>query len=66
MDLRPSADALSEDNHPDVVLQEIIKALRDLQFGQVTLIVQDGRIVQIDRMEKRRLLSVGSTSAARS
>jgi hypothetical protein len=30
-------------------------ALRGLQFGSVTLIVQDGLIVQIDRLERRRL-----------
>jgi hypothetical protein len=30
-------------------------ALRDLQFGTVTLIVQDGLVIQVDRTEKRRL-----------
>ena len=32
-------------------------ALRGLKFGTVTLIVQDGVVVQIDRTEKRRLRS---------
>ena len=29
--------------------------LRGLQFGTVTLIVQDGVVIQIDRPDKRRL-----------
>jgi hypothetical protein len=35
----------------------ILEALRDLQFGSITLIVQDGVVVQIDRTEKRRFTS---------
>ena len=33
----------------------IIEALQGLQFGQLTVIVHDGVVVQIDRTEKRRL-----------
>ena len=33
----------------------IIDAVRSTQFGEVTVIVQDGFIVQINRLEKRRL-----------
>ena len=36
-------------------LTAVQNALRGLQFGTVTIIVQDGLIVQIDRTEKRRL-----------
>jgi hypothetical protein len=32
-------------------------SLRNLRYGSVTIIVQDGIIVQIDRVEKRRLQS---------
>lgn len=35
--------------------QSIRDALRGLRFGTVTIIVQDGVIIQIDRTEKRRL-----------
>ena len=35
--------------------REIADALRGLQFGQVTVIVQDGLVVQVERLEKRRL-----------
>lgn len=33
----------------------IEQALRGLQFGQVTVVVQDGRVIQVDRLERRRL-----------
>jgi hypothetical protein len=36
---------------------EVRTSLRNLQFGSVTIIVQDGVIIQIDRTEKRRLQS---------
>ena len=38
-------------------LSHVRDALRGLKFGTVTLIVQDGVVVQIDRTEKRRLRS---------
>jgi len=33
----------------------LCEALRGMRYGQVILIVQDGRVVQIDRTEKVRL-----------
>ncbi len=36
-------------------LQQIREALRGLSFGTVSIVVQDGVVVQIDRTEKRRL-----------
>lgn len=36
-------------------LEQIAEALRGLQFGQLTVLVQDGVIVQLERTEKRRL-----------
>jgi hypothetical protein len=35
--------------------QHVREALRGMQFGTVTLVVQDGRVIQVDRTEKRRL-----------
>jgi len=35
-------------------LTHIEEALRGLQFGQVSLIVQDGVVVQVERTERRR------------
>lgn len=39
----------------DEAWSEIRNALRDLQFGTVSIVVQDGVVVQIDRTEKRRI-----------
>jgi hypothetical protein len=39
----------------DGELAPIREALRGLRYGSVNIIVQDGIIVQIDRLEKRRL-----------
>jgi hypothetical protein len=36
-------------------VQAILDALRGLRFGSVTVIVQDGVIVQVERVEKKRL-----------
>jgi hypothetical protein len=36
-------------------LREIAASLRGLRYGSVSIVVQDGVIVQIDRMEKHRL-----------
>lgn len=32
-------------------------AFADLQYGQVTFVIRDGSIMQIERMEKKRLLN---------
>ena len=37
------------------VFDHIQSALRGLKFGHISLIVQDGRVVQVDRFEKVRL-----------
>jgi hypothetical protein len=40
-------------------LQQVREALRNLRFGSVNSIVQDGVVVQIDRTERRRLRQPG-------
>jgi hypothetical protein len=36
-------------------MEQILEALRGLRYGTVTVVVQDGVVVQVDRTEKRRL-----------
>jgi hypothetical protein len=36
-------------------LEQILEALRGLRYGTVTVVVQDGIVVQVDRTERRRL-----------
>jgi hypothetical protein len=38
----------------DATIEQIRQSLKGLRFGSVTIILQDGVIVQIDRTEKRR------------
>ena len=54
---RPDADREGE-------LEQVRAALAGLQFGSVTIIVQDGVIVQIDRTEKKRLQRRGTTNGS--
>lgn len=35
--------------------KEILAALRDIRFGSVEIVIQDSRVVQIERREKLRL-----------
>jgi hypothetical protein len=55
--LPPTRDATSE---WDRVAPQVRDVLRGLKFGTVTIIVQDGVVVQIERTEKRRLRKGGA------
>jgi hypothetical protein len=43
-----------EERNAQWALRELEAALRGLRFGQVTAIVQDGVVVQVERLERRR------------
>lgn len=52
------ANRYSRDQPPrseSEVVEQIRDALRGLRFGTVTILVQDGVVIQIDRTEKMRL-----------
>ena len=40
---------------PSLPIEEILEAVSKIRFGTVQLIIQDGRVVQIDTTEKKRL-----------
>ena len=42
---------------PSIRGTRCVRRCRNLKYGSVTIIVQDGVIIQIDRTEKRRLQS---------
>ena len=48
-----------KNNEPDrrmqVALEEIRKALEELQYGSLLVVVQDGTVVQIDKTSKNRV-----------
>jgi hypothetical protein len=39
----------------DSHLEKIKDLIQDMEFGNITIIVQDGKIVQIDKTEKHRI-----------
>lgn len=39
----------------DVRLTKVKEMIKDIQYGNVILIIQDGKIIQIDKTEKVRL-----------
>ncbi|MCY2975669.1 MAG: YezD family protein [Planctomycetota bacterium] len=53
---RPETNEVGN-NEPS--LQRIREALRGLRYGSVNVIVQDGVVIQIDRLEKFRLRNPG-------
>jgi hypothetical protein len=52
-DDRAGSTTAPPSRHP--ALERIDEALRDLRYGSVLAIVQDGVVVQIERTEKTRL-----------
>jgi len=36
-------------------LKSLLLLLKDLRYGSITLVVQDGKIIQMERLEKNRL-----------
>lgn len=45
-----NSDTISEEN-----LKKLLDLLKTIKYGSVTLVVQDGVVVQIERNEKLRL-----------
>lgn len=44
-----------EESREDEAVRRIVEALRGLRYGQVSIIVQDGVVIQIERTERTRL-----------
>jgi len=49
----------AEDHWHAELERQVRKALRAIRFGTVTLVIQDGHVIQIDRSEKIRLKRPG-------
>jgi len=43
------------DIREQVAMRHILNAIRRMRFGVITLIIQDGIVIQIDQTEKTRL-----------
>jgi hypothetical protein len=51
----PESPGIAKKATTDAALLHIGDALRGLKYGTVSIVVQDGVVVQIDRTERRRL-----------
>lgn len=45
----------SEEKDVGDLLEKLRKLISEVKFGNVTLIIQDGKVIQIDKTEKIRL-----------
>jgi hypothetical protein len=54
-DARAQLDALELTDEERVVLARVAEVVRRIQFGTVVLVIQDGKVVQIEMAEKFRL-----------
>jgi hypothetical protein len=50
-----AASLVRKDSPLDQALHHIRAALAGLQFGEVSVIVQDGVVIQVERTERKRL-----------
>jgi hypothetical protein len=55
----PPARPLEPDASNRSALRFIEEALRGLQFGALTVIVQDGVVIQVERTERHRFRAAG-------
>ncbi|WML60759.1 MULTISPECIES: YezD family protein [Bacillaceae] len=46
-----------KENEKEELFAQLEKMLETLQFGSITLVVQDGKIVQLEKIEKVRIQS---------
>ncbi|XRG76801.1 YezD family protein [Rossellomorea sp. GAMAL-10_SWC] len=46
---------MSQTNDLTPILEVVESLLNGLRFGTITLVVQDGRIIQVEKQEKIRL-----------
>lgn len=47
-------ESTSDEQGPEVAI-EILRAVKEIRFGSVEVVVHDGRVVQIERKEKFRI-----------
>jgi hypothetical protein len=59
----PDLPSTSPGAPDDAVLRrierEIVQGLREIRYGSIEIVIQDGRVVQIERREKVRLDNQG-------
>jgi len=44
-----------KENINDAVLTDIFKAIQEIRYGSIQIHIQDGKIIQIDKVDKVRM-----------
>ncbi len=60
-----TADTSDDPDLPAGAIEAITQALQGLRYGQVTVTVQDGRVMQVDRTDRFRLNGESGSSNKR-
>ena len=48
-------DSMVKEQELEVIIQNIKKMLCSMKYGSITLIVQDGKVIQLEKNEKVRI-----------
>ena len=48
-------EVIAEQKIPRHVQQRILRAVADIRYGSVEVVIQDGKVVQIESREKQRI-----------
>ncbi len=49
------ARVVPDDQHLEKVLREIVRSIKTVSYGSIEIVIQNSRVVQIERKEKLRL-----------
>jgi hypothetical protein len=54
----PMNNAPAQEPQPEEeqILRLILRAMREIRYGSVQIVIQDSKVVQIDKVEKLRLV----------
>jgi hypothetical protein len=55
MNGQPSSQVRPVTSDEERVMRTVLAAIRQVRHGHVQILLQDGKVVQIDRLEKERL-----------
>lgn len=48
-------DSASPRGDEELTLAHVREALKGLQYGEISIVVQDGVVIQVERLERKRL-----------
>ncbi|WP_428908304.1 YezD family protein [Niallia sp. Krafla_26] len=46
---------MSETNKHETIIEQLKQMLQDMKYGSITLVVQDGKVIQLEKVEKVRI-----------